>query len=352
MPAEVQDPAARRYLEMHGGNLDKALAKALKDNNRLGELHRVTPEAFGPGGPADPSQLPGPEVQLFEEPDPLPPALEEVELDPAAIQTEVNNRVHADPNASGLIQAYMTNKARLEGNPQTGQVGLAQDIQGLESQIEYQTQKREDPDMAADDLRKGEIDSNLLRLQTQLGLAHQERSRIMMDNQNMDQQFRQYRAGVEQQVAAEFTEQAEEEVYTDYEAQVEDDEERRVLQEWPVALQRVITENQIPPEQIEDFSNDALRAYQAALNDDGTVVGDLYGFLTQVGKDSVARLDRYHRVRAGQYGAAAATRAAQPSPPTGPPGAPPPPEPQLPTPEEAIASANAHLKQRMRGGLG
>ncbi len=335
---------------MHGGDVDAALAKALKDNNRLAELYRVNPDAFQSGGPADPSQLPPDDPSLFQEPDALPPEFDQAEIDPAAVQAAVNERVYADPNAYGLIQAYMANKVQLEGNAQTGQQGLVHKIQELDNQVVYETQKIADPDLAGDELRTGESEQKLLRMQTQLGLLKQEQSRILLENRDWDNQFRAYRANVEADVMGQFDEQAEDEAYTNYEQQVEDDEERRVLAEWPGALQRVIQEHNIPPQQIEDFSNDAVRAYQAALNDDETVIDDLYVFLQQVGRDQAARLDRYHRIRAGQYGTDAAARAATPSPPTGPPGAAPPPEAQSPSPEEAMASATHYLRQRMRPG--
>ena len=260
-PAEIVDPQARRYLEMHGGNFEAALAKALKDNNRLAALYRENPEAFQPGGPADPTQLPPEDDGLFREPEPIPPEFEPVELDPAAVQAEVGNRVYDDPNARAMVTAFMQNKARIENvNPQTGEPSLNHQITDLEGQINYETRKMQDPDMASDDLRKGEIESKLMRIQQQLGLLQGERSRLLYDNSQMDQQFRQYQEAVQNQVIAEFEQQAEEQSYTQYEQQVEVDEESRVLREWPTALQRVITENGIPSEQIEDFSNDAFLA--------------------------------------------------------------------------------------------
>jgi hypothetical protein len=336
---------------MHGGNVEAALAKALKDNNRLAALYRENPDAFQPGGPADPSQLPPDvdEVELFQEPEASPLELPEVEIDPSAVLDAVNQRVYSDPNATGLIQAYMTNKARLDGNPQSGEQGLNRQIEELNQKVNYESMKMNDPDLASDDLQKGEIESRLMRMQTQLGLLQQERSRLQFENQNLDAQFRSYRGAIEQQVQQEFIERAEEEAYTTYEQQVEAAEERRIITEWPGAIQRVVQELKLPPEQIEDFSQDALRAYAATTADGETVVEDLNAFLRQVGEETVARLDRYHRLRAGQYAHGAATRAATPSPPTGPPGAAPPPEAQSPSPEDAMAAATHYLRQRMRG---
>lgn len=351
-PAEgvVQDPQARRYLEMHGGDVNAALAKALRDNNRLGQFARENPDAFQPGGVADPSQLPPDDATLFQEPEVLPPELTQVEVDHAQVQNAVNQAIYNNPQARGLMDAFMANKVQIEGNIQTGEPGLNQKIGELASQIEYESRKIQDPAFSEDELARGEGEQKLLRMRTEMGLHQQERSRMLSENQGWDNQFKDYRANLEAQVLGEFTEQAEDQAYDTYERQVEDDEERSVLSVWPGALQRVIQEQNIPPEQIADFSNDAVRAYQAALNDDETVIDDLNAFLSQFGRDMAGRLDRYHRIRAGQYGAQAAARAAAPAPETGPPGTPPPPEAKMPTPEEAMASATHYLKQRMRGG--
>jgi outer membrane biosynthesis protein TonB len=351
---DLTDPAARRFLEMHGGNLDKALRAALDYNNRLGRFAREHPEAFRPGGAADPGQDFRPEdVVPFEEPQFELHEPEPVQLDAAKVQGTVDDRVYQDPEAMGLVQAYWANKFRLEGNPNRPQEpGLNHQIGDITQQIDYEQRKLNDPDFASDDLRKADSEAKILRLETRLGLLEGERSRRLTEMANQNFQFMNYRSAVERHVVDELTRQAEEEALTNYDREVEQAEETRVLKEWPSVLQRVITENNIPPEQVEDFSNDAAEAYRAALFDDNLVVDDLYGFLSGVGKRISARLDRYHRIRSGQYATAAATRAATPSPPTGPAtGAPPPVQPK--TTEEAIAEARNYYAQnraRLRTG--
>lgn len=338
-PLDITDPAARRYLEMHGGDPNKALAKALRDNNRLAALYRETPEAFQEGGPADPSQdleLDAP-AELFEEPQPLPPDFD-YELDPGAIQAEVNNRVYQDVEATNLIRSFMGNQQQLEQ--------FQQEIANLQGQVDYETRKMNDPELAPDDLRKGEIESRVFRLQTQLGLAEQRASRLMTENQQLDATFRERRGLIQQQVEGEFGEEAQEEVLTQYEQHVEADEFRKVSIEWPAALERCIQEQNIPPELHEDFEADAVREFQAAMSDPEMVIEDMYGFLAPRAQAIKQRLDRYHRVQSGQYARAAQQRAATPSPQSGP-GTPTPPQaPASPTPEQAIASAEKYWRDR------
>lgn len=335
---------------MHGGDLNAALAKALRDNNRLGQFARENPDAFQPGGVADPSQLPPDDSTLFQEPDVLPPELTQVEVDHAQVQNAVNQAIYNNPQARGLMDAFMANKVQIEGNIQTGEPGLNQKIGELGQQIEYESRKIQDPAFSEDELARGEGEQKVLRMRTEMGLLQQDKSRMLSENQDWDNQFKNYRASLEAQVLDEFTVQAEDQAYTTYEQQVEDDEERSVLSQWPAAMQRVIQEQNIPPEQIADFSNDAVQAYRAALNDEETVIDDLNAFLSQFGRDQAGRLDRYHRIRAGQYGAQAAARALAPAPETRPPGAPPPPEAQMPSPDEAMSNARHYLRQRMSGG--
>jgi hypothetical protein len=82
--------------------------------------------------------------------------------------------------------------------------------------------------------------------------------------------------------------------------------------------------------------------------DPNLVIRDMYAFLAPVARNLVARLDRYHRVRSGQYAASAAVRAATPSPVTGPGTPAPVAAARFQTPEEAMAEATRYWKQQTR----
>lgn len=340
---EITDAAARRFLEMSGGDLNRALAKALEYNNRLGDLYRQSPELFQPGAVADPHRAAPVTPTLFEPPPPAPPEPPQVEVDPAAIQATVTQAVHQDPVATSLIREWYGNQQVLQGF----------DTKKLEIQqrISYNELKLKDPDYASpDDLRRPQIENDLSRLQNELGLVEARENRLLMQQERLSQRFDQRSAVIHQAISTNMQQRAEEEAYTAFEQQLEAAELRKTQIEWPSALDRCIKENNIPPEQVEDFKRDAAVQFHAAMGaDPNLVIQDMYAFLSPVAKNLVARLDRYHRVRSGQYATGAALRAATPSPATGPGTAAPPAPGHNPTPEEAMAEATRYWRQRTRG---
>lgn len=344
--SSISDPAARRFLEMNGGDLERALSKALRDNNRLAELARVSPELFKPGAVADPAHPPQPaEPRLFDEPPPATPSAVEppqVFLDPNVIQAHVNQAVHQDAESTAYIREWINNRDQL--------TKFSNDRSELMSRIAYNEAKLKDPDFSPDDLRRGPVENEIARLQNQLGLVEAREGRLQMQQERLGSRFDARQAQLRQAIESSLQQQAEEEAFTAYEQSLEAEQIARTRVEWPSALDRCIRENNIPPEQVEDFRADAVRAFEAAMGrDPNLVIQDMYAFLSPVAKAVVARLDRYHRVRSTQYATAAATRAATPSPATGPGTAPPPVPAKSPTPEEAMAEATHYLRQRLRG---
>lgn len=328
---------------MNGGDVERALARALGFNNRLSALHETNPELFRSGAVADPHGAPTPgEPRLFEEPPPVTPSLEppQVVLDPNEIQAHVTQAVHQDQQSTAYIREWSSNNTQLEK--------LGTERTDLMSRIAYNEHKLKDPDFAPDDLRRGPVENEIARLQNQLGLIEARESRLQMQQERLAARFDQRQAQIRQYIEGVLFQQAESEAFTAHEENLATAEFHRVQREWPSAIERCIRENNIPPEQVEDFKADAVRAFEAAMGRDADlVIGDMYTFLSPVAKSLVQRLDRYHRVRAGQYGGAAAARAAAPSPVTGP-GTPAPPEPSKnTTPEEAIAEATRYMRQRL-----
>lgn len=340
---DLQDPAARRFLEMAGGDPERALAKALRDNNRLAQLYKEHPELFRPGGPADPNAQRAylDQEAIFEEPQSeAPSSFEPPQLDEAAVMAEVDQRVNQDPRAVGMIHEYATNQQRIGG--------IAQQKAEIQNQILYRRMKLEDPAFSADELSRPQIESEIFHHEQRLGLLEQQESRLELKNERLAQQFDAYRGQLYQGISQQMYEQAREEAYSQYEKTVESAEYQRAMKEWPAAISRCIADNKIPLEQVEDFKRDAAMAFQVAMADPNYVPQDMYAFLAPISKQIVERLDRYHRVRAGQYATLANARAATPSPPTAPPGAAAPQTTEALTPDEAMANATAYLRQRMR----
>lgn len=339
----ISDPAARRFLEMNGGDVERALARALSFNNRLSELHKVSPELFRSGAVADPHREALPtDPQLFEEPPPVTPSIEppQVSLDPSVIQAHVTQAVHQDETSTAYIREWSANKATLDQHAQTRNE--------LMSKIAYNENKLKDPDFSPDDLRRGPVENEIARLQNQLGLVEARESRLQIQQERLSARFDARQQQIRNYVESVLQQQAEDEAYTAHEENLATAEYHRVTREWPAAISRCIQENAIPPEQVEDFKADAVRAFEAAMGrDPDLVIGDMYTFLSPVAKSLVQRLDRYHRVRAGQYAGQAATRAQTPSPATGPGTAAPPVPSKNPTPDEAIAEATRYMRQRL-----
>lgn len=337
---DLSDPAARRFLEMHGGDPNKALASALGYNNRLAAAYRENPERFQAGGDLDPNrEIEFDEPVLFEDPPPDAPSLD-YEVDPGAIQAAVNAAVHQDANSTSLITTFMQNRQQLEG--------LQTQANQHTSEIQYLERRLQDPEIVDDDLRRPDIENQIERLQTKLDRVETQGDRLMSANERLNGQFISRRDQIAAHIEGEMTQQAEEETLTAYEHSVEQQEYQKALVEWPSALERCIRENNIPPEQVEDFKADAQRAFKAEMSDPNAVIDDMYAFLSPVAKDMVARLDRYHRVRAGQYATAAGQRAATPSPRTG--GATPGPPTAQDGDLDSIMDETRHIwKQATRG---
>lgn len=337
---ELTDPAARRYLEMNGGNVEKALAKAIHDNNRLGALYKEHPEFFRPGAVADPTKPPTLPEQLFEDPPPATPTLAPVELDQNAIQVQVDQAVFKDPEATNLVRSYMANQQQLQT--------MAAERAQHEQRSAYINQLLSDNTLLpSDDLRRGEYSNELARLEQKISIIESRESRLQMNNDRLSNQFDTRKQIISDYIVGDVRQRAEAEALTAHQQAVEQAEYRRVLTEWPIAIDRCVKEFNIAPEQVEDFKLNAKRLVDATLADPNRTIGDLYTFLAPEAKETIERLDRYHRARAAQYAAGAATRSATPSPATGP-GTPVPPSAPPVSPEDAMRQATLMYRQRIR----
>jgi hypothetical protein len=325
---------------MRGGNVEAALAKALNDNNRLAQIAREHPELFQPGGPADPNRQAATPTQLFDDPPPVTPTLPTIQVDEGAIRAVVDQAVFQDPEASGLVRTFMANKQQLGVmNQERGQ---------LEQRTAYINQLLTDTTLLSpDDLRRGEFQNELARIEQKVGLIEGREARLSMNQERLADMFDRRKALISDYHTSQARQQAEEEATTAYQRDVEQAEYRKTLVEWPSALERCIKENNIPPEQVDDFKEDARRAFMAAMADPNNVISDMYAFLSPVAKQLTDRLDRYHRVRAGQYATSAQQRSLTPSPATGP-GTPAPPNAPPVSPEDAMMQATRAFRQRIR----
>ncbi len=351
VPPQFTDPAARRFLEMHQGNMEAALAKALRDNNRLAALARTNPDLFKPGAPADPSVPVVPEVaQLFVDPatvapgtTPVSPVAPEVPINWAQIAAETDKRAtEVDEVCRGYTQRWIDNEREIKR--------AATEVQAKQSRLGYLDSLLKDSSVELPELRAEEFKDERRTLLSEVSTLRQDAMLRIMANDRLDQLFRERRSQIYDEVARGYRTAATEQAFTAELQQIEATEYQRISSSWPGAVARTVASTGIPQDLKPDFENYAKQMVNAALADPSFELADVDSFLTAVAKGYFERLDRYHRAQAAQYGQLAVSRAASPSPSVAP-GTPAPvvTPPSMLTPEEAIEGANRYLRERLRG---
>lgn len=311
----VADPAAQRYLEMHGGNVEAALKAALTYNNRLAALAKASPELFQSGAPGDPSRPIPESAQPFVDPASIPAPLPPIQAEPdqREVEREVDGYVQSDATATNLIRQFTTNAQVLEQR-------IVPEIQKLSSEVAYLERRLQDPEIKDDDLARGQIRDTIRTTKLDLTIARSEAQNLRDAQAQLDANFRQYRNQIAQQVYARHqsarAEQAEAQQYQSLESQ----SFQELTSSWSAAIQRVAATHALPADALADFKADAKTAALAALANPEFVLdpATLDAFLAPHAKRTMERLDRYHRTRSAEYAHLAEQRAATPAPASGP----------------------------------
>jgi hypothetical protein len=309
---------------MYGGDVNKALAKALADNNRLAALSKAHPDLFKqavtePGSvpisePATAAPAVVPEVKAPEPTKPVPveppaPSVPPVQVDPQQIAQEVHEAVFSDATARRYIEQFAVNDRTINER--------VTELQQHAGRVQYLTQKLSDPDLAADEIRKADIKDEIRTEKLELNGSRQEILFLQQQNQMLDSGFRQYRQQIHDSVSSRFHQQANEVAQAAQLQQVEQESFTELATAWPAAIARVATAHNMPPDVLADFKREAKLFVQAKLgNDSGFVVdaASLDTILAPLAKEGMDRLDRYHRQRSAEYAAQAAQRANAPAP--------------------------------------
>ena len=347
VPPTFTDPAAARFLEMKGGDVQRALSDALRYNNRLAELQKTHPELFIPGAPGDPNLTVDPATAApFAEPVPPPPGAtpppvgEVPPLNWQEIATEADKRVLVD--CKPIIEEWSNNKRFIDEGQNRLDTEMAPRIQYLDRLL-----KDERVAASLPELEREELAEERRTLFLEASVLRSEISTRKLDNRSLDDQFKRYRAGVMDEISTTYVTKAREEKFNSDLQKAEQEETVRLSTAWPGAVSRVAAANLIPQDFVGDFDAYARQVAQASLNNPSFVITDVDQFLVGVAKTYLERLDRYHRAQAARYGQAAAARAASPAP-VGPAGLPSPATaPSNPTPEEAMEEAGRHLRERL-----
>lgn len=296
-------PEARRFLEMKGGDVDRALKDALDYNNRLAAAARG--EAPAPGAPAVPPAPTVPGAAPAAPPAALaspqaPPAAPVAPVDPAAIERELEGLLRSDQECIRLAQAFRTDVDTIQaldakyGGPDK-----------IEAEIRYHERRLQDADIKDDEVATANIKEAVRELKE----VRAERRDIVRNARELDASYN-GRAGQYQQ-----------HINTRYEGQrAKAESDARVERHaqdlsvsWTPAIQRAATANNISPELIPKFEELARQAALANI-ELGFAVEDLPEFLNRQAKVLAEVIDIGHRAKSAELGDAVRRRAESPGP--------------------------------------
>lgn len=335
-----QSPAAKRFLEMYGGDEEKALEAALGYNNRLSALAKAHPELFVDGAPADPNAPPPEITELFQEPEVEPALPEDYLPDEEAIMNEVNRWVDRDPQCRQLMHTFAQNEAVINEKKA--------ERDSIKADIEYKQRLMKDEAFSPDDVRKADLQAEVQGLRFEAGNLDHEIRGLESDNRQMDETFISRRSQAWDSIAEQMEQTAAEEAIereaTQYENQVATEDRPK----WLAALNRAVESYKIPADQVPYFKEDAKVQALAYLADEEANIEDYDAFLAPIARRSVERIDAAHRTQAAVYGAQAHTRAETPAPPS-PPGTATPPAEGPPDLDSIMQESQRMLRERMRG---
>lgn len=322
---------ARRYLEMFGGDANKALSKALADNNRLAEIHRP-----GDAGTPPPTQVTPPPATVQPEP-PAP-----VVVDAQVVETEVSRLLLQDRECADSVSAFMAAQDRLnEIHDQKTGTGK---VPTLEKAIQLELLRLEVPEIKADPVLTDEINDLIREHRTNLrdlrmearDLKQEAREHRDTYNKRSESYAQRVRSVLEQR-AAEGQRQADfDTASTRYMTELS--------QAWPTALKEAATAAGIPEALHAALEERVMDAADANLNS-GLPVSNVKDFMTGIATKYAQEMDTHHRLKSGDYARLAGQRADL----GGPPGtsglAPTVPQPQPTDLGDVYTRSLARLKQ-------
>lgn len=265
-------PEARRYYEMQGGDINKALEHALRDNNELGK--RGVREA------------------PWEEPKTAEPPLI---ADPKAIEAHLTGLLDEDPIAVAKVTEYVTAAQALKELPPLNKIQA--DISYFGRRLQEKDILPDERDTFREQLREArELRDQRVEIQRQADEA----------NNAYVERARFYRGRIDEALQAQ-QQQAETDEKIESHAQW-------FAEAWPQSVHRIAQKHGFTPSQSERL---AQRAHQAAFvqtHFKGESVDDIDGFVDKQAVGLKAEWDEVHRELSAVYGQKAVERAAQPGP--------------------------------------
>jgi len=284
---DVTDPAARRFIEMHGGNPSdpatwtKVLAKAMEYNNRLAELSRE------------------------QETTPVP----QVEVDAQQIEGYVERLVTRDAECIQLSKTALAANEKINQlrNPQ------AQDsIPYLERQLEIAKLRLEIPEIKNDSFLAEELKSFVRMTQLDIRDKKAEIRELQAEGRDAFEAFKvrknDFEAGITERLRQKLGAEREQAQYNaDYE---------QARTESPELFQTAF-DKAVKRHNVDDISRTDAREWlkaQAYLHTATSDIEDWEAFVDERMPKFLDMVDRNHRAKSAQHAKAAHERAAQPGP--------------------------------------
>ncbi len=275
-------PDALRYLEYKGGDLAKALATALRDDQRLAAIAKGEPDPLG-------------QIKPVQAPEPPAP----VEVEPQAIEAQVEQFFTTDPTCVRLASQFDQINAQLATNAQA----ITETATALQ-QAEWYAKL---PEVAGDAYKAAEAAEAVRRYRSDLLSHRQEQSLLKSDKRTLkgdwDNRINGERGKIERSLAQQRQAQAQEAQAEARRAAAEE----ALVGAWTPSLTSAMTKHGIDASLQADFDryckNDAL-----ANIEQGILVTDVPGYMEQKAKEYSDMLDRHHRLVSARYAQAAAQR--------------------------------------------
>lgn len=284
-PAPIQinpndlSPEAKRFLEMKGGDINRALADALEYNNRLGK--NAEPAAPPPLAPEPP-----------------------VVLDAGAIEQRVEQFLAKDQESVSIVNFYRANTAQL--------IDIAAREKAVSAELVDHISWLKLPEVQAEPYRKAELEGRVHQLKAEAQLIRLERGNLDREKRELEMAYdgraENYRTRLVQH-ERQREEQARTQAARDESIR---DHAKTLASTWPVALDQIAKDKHLTSKQVARFEKRAQDAALARLDSGLGPIEDVRGFLEAEATAYVEDMVEYHREQSAQYATQTAQRAAQP----------------------------------------
>lgn len=334
-PNNLND-AARRALEMEGGDVERALQRYLEFNNRLAQDARAARPTTTPtdGAPAPAPQpgtpapvpataAPAPAPASTPAPAPAPPAAH-VDAD-QEIKDQVLALVRQDPECVRLGTRFREDSEKITGlfNEQAGTGKIPE----LETKVKTNELRLTLPEVQNNEILQEEINTELRTLRSDLLHANLELERLTLRKERTQRDYTERKQGYRTRVEGTINARAENQRRQAESAARIENEAQALTAVWPHALTVVATKHNIPETLIPALDARAQTIAYASL-EQGLYVDNVAAFLDGVAAEMVTEAEAFHRELVAAAGSTVLTRTqvmgtGAITPPGAPPSAPP-----------------------------